>query len=165
MSAEDCKKDNAPTTRGDINPYLYFKGTANAAIDFYVEKLGANVEAKMLFSQGGPPVPEEHKDCVMHAMIKFEDSMLMMSDDIGCTEGDVHETTVGNNVTLNINWNDVDQMKKAFEGMSEGGKVLMPLAHQFWGATYGKLVDKFGVTWSFNCHDKDYQEKKKPRTD
>jgi PhnB protein len=160
MSTEDCKKESKP--KATIYPYLYFKGNASAAIDWYVEKLGAKVEAKMLFSDG-PPVAEEHKNCIMHALIKIEESMVMLSDNLTCGVGPV---IVGNNVTLNINWEDVTEMTKAFEGMSEGGKVLMPLEHQFWGATYGQFVDKFDITWSFNCQDAaDEQAAKKARTD
>jgi PhnB protein len=98
----------------------------------------------------------------MHAMIKIEESMVMMSDSLDCEKNPVN---VGNNVTLNINWEDVAEMTKAFEGMSEGGKVLMPLEHQFWDATYGMFVDKFDITWSFNCQDSDEQATKKARTD
>ena len=163
MSAEDTKK-RSTKPKSAIYPYLYFGGNASEAIDFYAASLGAQVICKIPFSQGGPPVPEEHKNCVMHSMIKVEESMMMISDTLGGKEGDVHNLKVGNNVTLNINWEDAEEMKAAFNKMAEGGTVLMPCEHQFWGATYGKLVDKFDVTWSFNCHDADHKNKK-PRTD
>jgi PhnB protein len=34
--------------------------------------------------------------------------------------------------------------------MAAGGKITMPLQDQFWGATFGMLEDKFGVSWMFN---------------
>ena len=45
----------------------------------------------------------------------------------------------------------VDEIDKAFANMSQGGKVVMPLADQFWGAKFGMLIDKFGMHWMFNC--------------
>jgi PhnB protein len=42
-------------------------------------------------------------------------------------------------------------MEKVFNKMAAGGKMVMPLAKQFWGATFGMLQDKYGVSWMFNC--------------
>lgn len=36
--------------------------------------------------------------------------------------------------------------------MAKGGKITMPLQDTFWGARFGMLQDKFGVSWMFN-HD------------
>lgn len=164
-TTEEVKENKSDYTKPSLSPYLYFKGNGNEAMAWYTEKIGATTEFKVTFKDG-PPVAEEHKDCVMHAMMKIHDSVIMLSDDIGCY-GENDATVVGNNVTLNMgyHWRDLEEMKKVFNDLSEGGKIIMPLEHQFWAATYGKFVDKFGITWSFNCHDADYQENKKARTD
>eukprot|EP01034_Spumella_vulgaris_P024354 gene24354-30683_t len=39
-------------------------------------------------------------------------------------------------------------MTNVFDALAVGGEVYMPLAKQFWGATYGKLTDRFGIKWS-----------------
>ena len=59
--------------------------------------------------------------------------------------------TQGNNVYVNVDCESVAEIERIFAAMSEGGKVTMPLADQFWGARFGMLVDKFGLHWMFNC--------------
>lgn len=162
MSVEDSKSDmKEQNKKVSLYPYLSFRGNANEAIDFYVEHLGAKIDCKILYSNGPPPVDEKHKDCVMHASFTFDGNTIMVSDVMGESCG---TCTVGDNVTLNLSWQDVEVMTKSFNGLATGGKVLMPLEHQFWGATFGKLVDKFDITWSFNCEDANPQTKKQ-RTD
>jgi PhnB protein len=46
---------------------------------------------------------------------------------------------------------DLARMRELFERMSAGGRVTVPLAHQYWGTDFGMLVDAFGVQWMFNC--------------
>ena len=49
-----------------------------------------------------------------------------------------------------IECDSLDQINKAFEALSKEADVLMELQDTFWGARYGKLVDKYGVTWDLN---------------
>jgi len=145
------------TPKITVHPYLSFKGKASEAMDFYAEHLNGKIECKMLYSQGPPPTLEEHKNCVMHGVLSFEGATLMFSDVMGdCGGGDV---IVGTNVTINLNWTDIEAMTKAFNGMSAGGKITMPLDKQFWGATYGSFVDKFDIPWSFNSQHEGHEGK------
>ena len=57
-----------------------------------------------------------------------------------------------------LDFADVEEMTKAFDALSEGGKVTLPLQDTFWGAKFGLLTDAYGVNWMFNC------ELKKART-
>ncbi|MEO8006653.1 MAG: VOC family protein, partial [Betaproteobacteria bacterium] len=38
-----------------------------------------------------------------------------------------------------------------FTRLANGGRITTPLAIQPWGDYFGKLTDKFGVQWMFNC--------------
>ena len=38
-----------------------------------------------------------------------------------------------------------------FQTLAEGGKVEVPLQDMFWGACFGRLKDRCGVQWIFNC--------------
>lgn len=64
------------------------------------------------------------------------------------------DANAGNLISLSIECDNVDQLKKVFSKMSERGKVTMPLQDQFWGARFGMLTDKFGINWMFNCEKK-----------
>ncbi|MEL0301274.1 MAG: VOC family protein, partial [Flavobacteriaceae bacterium] len=48
------------------------------------------------------------------------------------------------------NYSDLEEMKVSFKQLAEVGKITMPLEKQFWNATYGQLVDRFGLHWMMN---------------
>jgi len=56
----------------------------------------------------------------------------------------------GNNVTLAIVSENLDEIKTWFNKLKEGGKVGMDLQETFWSKCYGNLTDKFGIEWQFN---------------
>jgi len=47
---------------------------------------------------------------------------------------------------------DKKQTDQLFASLSRGGAVTTPLGIQPWGDYYGKLTDRFGVQWMFNCN-------------
>ncbi len=147
-----------------IHPYLYFAGNANEAVDFYADVFNAEVPVRMTYgaSPCPEPVAEELKDKICHAMLTFGNTVIMISDNFksdkeGC-EGE--DTVFGNSVQLSIDMADLEEMKRIFNKLAEGGKVVMPVAPQFWNATFGKLVDKFGVHWGLNVDHPVAEEKK-----
>jgi PhnB protein len=139
-----------------IKPYISFKGNCQKAIDFYKEKLGAEV----LFSQtfGDSPMAENapgNGDKIMHCSFKIGDSVIMACDNV--FEGK-NATVIGNNISLALGTNDVARAEQAFEAMSDGATVVMPIQETFWAERFGMLTDKFGINWMFNC-DKPHEEK------
>jgi len=50
---------------------------------------------------------------------------------------------------LHLHTDSKEERDKLFAGLSEGGKVTMPLQDMFWGDYFGSCVDKFGVNWMF----------------
>lgn len=130
-----------------LNPYLNFDGTAEQAIKLYERALGAKVERMQRFGEApGMPVADEHKQRVMHALLRISGTPVMMSD----TQPGAPFTPQGN-VHLSLDFDDAADMAKRFEALGAGGKVTMPLQDTFWGARFGMLTDAFGVQWMFNC--------------
>lgn len=125
-----------------VNPYLNFGGNANDAIKLYESALGAKADNVMPF--------DKDPSRVMHARLHFAGGgMVMLSD------GPPNMTVpTESNTHVSLDWSDADEMKRAFEALSAGGKVTMPLADQFWGATFGMLTDRYGIHWMFNCEKK-----------
>ena len=69
----------------DIQPYLFFDGRGEEAIEFYRKALGARVEMLMRFKESPeqPPPgtnPPGSEDKVMHASLRIGDSTVMVSD-------------------------------------------------------------------------------------
>ena len=126
-------------------PYLNFDGNCGDAMRFYHKCLGGQVDIQTFADakMAGPPGTENR---VVHARLSSGAAMLMASDTMPGMP-----YTQGNNVYVNVDCESVAEIERIFAAMSEGGKVTMPLADQFWGARFGMLVDKFGLHWMFNC--------------
>jgi PhnB protein len=62
-----------------------------------------------------------------------------------------NNTVKGNNIRLSLDLDDIKKMDDIFARLSAGGKILMPLGDQFWGARFGMLEDAFGIQWMLNC--------------
>ena len=85
------------------------------------------------------------KDLIIHARLDSGGFVLMASD---VPPG--RKATLGDSVHLSLTGKDGEKLTRAFEGLSRGGKVDMPLARQFWGDTYGQVTDRFGIHWMVN---------------
>lgn len=99
------------------------------------------------YAESGAPTTPSQKDKIIHADLKNDTLSFMASDD-----APDHRVEMGNNVHMSIVGAQADQAKltEYFNKLSEGGKIDMPLAKQFWGDTFGMLTDKFGVHWMVN---------------
>ena len=132
-----------------IKPYISFKGNCKEAVEFYKEKLGAEV----LFTQtyGDSPMASyapDNPDAIMHTSFKIGDSVIMACDNM---MEDKSPTVVGNNISLALGTNDVSKAEKTFDAMSDGATIVMPMQETFWAERFGMLTDKFGINWMFNC--------------
>jgi len=130
-------------------PYLNFAGNAEEALNFYTDSLGG--EVIMINRYGDSPMPsdEDYKQKLMHARLQFDGNLLMMSD---VFKG--QPVSTDGNIQLSVEVPDKDRLNEVFNKMARGGTITMPLAEQFWGATFGMLKDKFGVNWMFNSENK-----------
>jgi PhnB protein len=127
-----------------LTPYLHFAGNAQEVIDFYKQALGGEATISR-YGDSPMPVDEDYKDKIVHARYVFDDNMIMISDSF---KGQPVSTR--GNIQLSVEAGNEEQLRSAFEKLSEGGKVTMPLARQYWGALFGMLEDKFGVSWMLN---------------
>lgn len=130
-----------------IIPYLTFNGNASEALDFYCKSLGGDIVFKQTFGESPMELAEDQKDKIMHASFKAGDLHFLVSDTMPG-----QPVASGSNLSLSLNFNDVDEMNKTFSALSDGAKITMELQDTFWGARFGMLEDKYGFNWMFN-HD------------
>jgi PhnB protein len=78
---------------------------------------------------------------VMHASLKIGETRVMASDgrNTGSPKFDGFALSVDAKSEA-----DADQL---FNGLSAGGKVIMPLGKTFFSPRFGMAQDKFGVNW------------------
>jgi PhnB protein len=129
-----------------IQPYLFFGGRCDEALDFYKKALGAEVEMRMGFDESPHPMPEgmlspgfEKK--VMHSQFRIAGNLVMASDGCSPADGGFHGFSLAYQVPSE------DAADRAFNALAEGGEVTMPLSKTFWSPRYGMLKDRFGVHW------------------
>ena len=127
-----------------IQPYLFFGGRCEEAIEFYRKAVGAEVEMMMRYKDSPEPagMPECFQDKVMHASVRIGGTSLMASD--GRCEG----PSTFEGFSLSITVPDEAEADRVFNALSaDGGLVSMPLEKTFWAPKFGMLQDKFGVGW------------------
>ncbi len=129
-----------------IQPYLFFNGRCEEAIDFYRKALGAEVEMMMRFKESPDPMPPgmlapgfENK--VMHATLRIGGAALMASDGMAAGEANFK------GFSLSIEAPDAAGVDRMFKALTEGGSVTMPLGKTFWSPWFGMVTDRFGVGW------------------
>jgi PhnB protein len=132
-----------------VDVYLNFNGNCREAAEFYAEVFGTEKPQIMTFGETPPDpsftLPEEAKNLVMHTRLNISGSNVMFSDVFPGMP-----FVQGNNVTLSIVTENLDEIKTWFNKLKEGGKVTMDLQETFWSKCYGNLTDKFGIGWQFN---------------
>lgn len=129
-----------------IQPYLFFNGTCEQAIEFYRKAIGAEVEMIMCFKDSPEPpppgmVPPGFENKVMHTSFRVGATTVMASD--GCSPGEA--SFQGFSLSLSVPTET--EADRAFAALADGGKVTMPLAKTFWSPRFGMLEDRFGVGW------------------
>lgn len=129
-----------------IQPYLFFNGRCEEALDFYRRALGAEVGMLMRFRDSPEPpqpgmVPPGSEDKIMHTSFRIGDSEIMASD--GCADG----KPFFQGFALSLPARDESDADRKFQALSDGGQVQMPLAKTFFSPRFGMVADRFGVTW------------------
>jgi PhnB protein len=129
-----------------IEPYLFFEGRCDEAVEFYRRHLGAEVGSLMRNKESPEPhqpgmLPPGSENKVMHGVIQIGDTKLMVSD------GRCSGKPVFQGFALTINAPDVAAADRMFQALTDGGRVQMPLAKTFFASRFGMVTDRFGVLW------------------
>jgi len=128
-----------------INAYLNFNGKCREAMSFYQQCLGGElVMQKISESPMAARVPSEMGAKILHSSLT-KDSIVLMASDM--MENNLKS---GNSISLCLNCSSDEEINSFFNSLSKDGKIVEPLHQSFWGATFGSLTDKFGITWIFN---------------
>jgi PhnB protein len=125
-----------------VQPYLFFNGRCEEALEFYRKALGADVTVVMRYQDGpNPNAVPGFENKVMHANFHIGGTQLMASDG----RGDEELNFDGFALTLNVD--TVEEANRLFAALADGGQVQMPLAETFYSPRFGMVTDRFGVRW------------------
>jgi PhnB protein len=129
-----------------IQPYLFFNGSCEQAVEFYRKALGAEVEMMMRFKDSPEPhqpgmVPPGFENKIMHTSLRIGETTVMASD--GCSA----EKANFEGFSLSLSIPNEAEADRVFAALAEGGQVRMPLTKTFWSPRFGMVADRFGVGW------------------
>ena len=129
-----------------IQPYLFFNGSCEQAVEFYRKALGAEVEMMMRYKESPEPpqpgmVPPGFENKIMHTSFRVGETTLMASD--GCSS----EKAGFQGFSLSLSVTNEAEADRVFAALADGGKVRMPLTKTFWSPRFGMVEDRFGLGW------------------
>ena len=128
-----------------VQPYLFFNGRCEEAIEFYRGAVGAEPTMLMRYKDNPEPqpgmVPPGAENKIMHASIRIGDTVVMASD------GECSGKLNFQGFSLTVSVRDEAEADRVFGALSQGGQVQMPLTKTFFSSRFGMLVDRFGVSW------------------
>ena len=126
-----------------IQPYLFFEGRCQEAVDFYRRAVGAEVTALMRYKESPDPgmVQPGSEDKVMHASFRVGETTVMASD------GRCGGQPSFRGFALSLTVSKESEAERLFDALVEGGQVIMPLTKTFFSPRFGMTTDRFGVSW------------------
>jgi PhnB protein len=128
-----------------IQPYLFFDGKCEEAIEFYKRALGAELAMLMRYKESPEPPPPgcapADSNKIMHAQFRIGQTVIMATDGRGSGKPNFEGFALSLTVPTEA------EADKAFNALADGGKIEMPLAKTFFSARFGMVADRFGVFW------------------
>ena len=129
-----------------VEPYLFFNGRCEEAVEFYKKALGAEVAMLMRFKDSPEPhapgmLPPGSENKVMHVSFRIGDTTVMASD--GFCKGQ----TDFQGLSLSLTVSNETEADRVFAALADGGHVQMPLNKTFWSPRFGMVTDRFGLGW------------------
>ncbi|HWP12634.1 MAG TPA: VOC family protein [Ramlibacter sp.] len=129
-----------------VEPYLFFNGRCEEALEFYRRALGAEVGMLMRMKDSPEPhppgmCPPGSENNVMHTSFRIGETQLMASDGMPGSKPDFK------GFSLSIEAPDEARARQWFNALADGGQVQMPLGKTFYSPCFGMVADRFGVSW------------------
>ncbi|MGA2864233.1 MAG: VOC family protein [Verrucomicrobiota bacterium] len=129
-----------------IQPYLFFNGTCEQAVEFYRQALGAEIDMMMRYKDSPEPpqpgsVPPGFENKIMHASFRVGQTAVMASDDCSAQKASFQ------GFVLCLSVPSETEADRAFAALADGGQVRTPLTKTFFSPRFGMVADRFGVGW------------------
>ncbi|HEX3486244.1 MAG TPA: VOC family protein [Micropepsaceae bacterium] len=129
-----------------VQPYLFFDGKCEEALNFYKAALDAQIIMLMRFKDSPEPpqagtMPPGSENKIMHSAFRIGETTLMASDG-HCTGKPQFQ-----GMSLSITAKDDAEAERIFAALAAGGQVQLPMTKTFFSSRFGMAADRFGVAW------------------
>ena len=132
-----------------LTPHFTFDGQSEEALNFYSKVFNGNIVSLIRFSDmeggccGATELRPGDERRLLNGCLQFDGNELSF-----CDQMPGQSPVVGNNVMLDITLSDEVELRRVFDALCQGGKILVPLAPQSWTALYGLVADRYGICWN-----------------
>ncbi|MBO3663013.1 VOC family protein [Microbacterium stercoris] len=133
-----------------LNPYLTFRDSARAAMEFYHRVFGGELEFET-FGESSLAHEPGDAELILHGVLETVDGMVLMASDT--PTGVPYEGAGGH--AISISGDEEEDLSEWWEQLSAGGTILVPLSEPDWGGLFGMCIDRFGVRWMISILDED----------
>ncbi|MBX0330258.1 VOC family protein [Oscillochloris sp. ZM17-4] len=125
-----------------VSTFLMFEGAAEEAINLYVSLFkGSSITQIDRYGpgEGGAEGSVRKADLILggHSVMCIDSPQK-------------HAFSFTPSISLFVECEGEDELSRAFEALSAGGEVLMPLDNYGFSQRFGWLNDRFGVSWQLN---------------
>jgi PhnB protein len=126
-----------------VEPYLYFQGRCEEALEFYRGAISAEVSVVTRFADiPGSQVPPGAENNVAHAVLRIGDTTVLASDGGGAGE------SAYSGFSLALTAADDAEAEEMFAALADGGSIQLPIQSTPFSSRFGIVADRFGVPWT-----------------
>ncbi len=133
--------------------FINFDGNCREAVEFYAKVFQSEVKELMTYGEmpHDPlyPVADADKEHILYSAVPIFGCNIMF-----CDVPSNMPLSKGDNLSPTLGTDDMQEIRRIFSELSQGGEVLMELNKTFWSGLYGMVQDKYGVIWQLS-HDGD----------
>ncbi|WP_139981605.1 VOC family protein [Nocardioides litoris] len=123
--------------------HLNFRGTARAALEHYHSVFGGDLFVAT-HAEAYPEPGVGEADLVAFGQVTSPTGFRVMAFDVPSARAWERGQ---DSFWVSVRGDDADELTRSFEGLAQGGTVLVPLGPSGWSPLYGLVVDAYGVTW------------------
>ncbi len=131
----------------NVNPYLQFRDTARAAMEFYADVFGGESTFSTFGDFGMAQDPAE-ADRIMHSQLVIDGRAWLMAADTPASM----ELPEASSVAISLFGGPEDEavMREQWAKLVDGGRITEDLVAAPWGDVFGMAYDRFGTYWMVN---------------
>ena len=125
-----------------LMPVISFQGNCDEALTYYKEVFDAEVKTINYFRDAPPNIGMDEStppNFVLYSEVSIFGVNMVM-----CDGGEKPPESFW----LQLTFDSAEKVTSVFNKLADGGKVIEPLAPQFWASLNGNVDDRFGVHWN-----------------
>lgn len=131
----------------NVNPYLQFRDTARAAMEFYADVFGGEATFSTFGEFGMAEDPAEAGK-IMHSQLVIDGRAWLMAADTPASMALPESSSVA--ISLFGGPEDDAVIREQWAKLIDGGRITEELVAAPWGDVFGMTFDRFGTYWMVN---------------